>query len=119
MQYETHHLQMPHTAPQLGHHSIGFPTFDDYQVSRRTAPASLGITLDSLSKFSSPAITPATNKLNQRIERLIKALAKSGSSSTSHNRTDVETENDERMLKVVQFDKNWNELMHMIGKIYH
>jgi hypothetical protein len=114
-QYETHHSQIPHTAPQLGQYSLGYPTFDDYQQSRRTAPASLGISLNSLSKFSSPAITPATFKLNQRLERLIRSLSKSGSSTSSHNRTDVETENDERMLKVVQFDKNWNELMHMIG----
>lgn len=91
--------------------------FNDSLISRKTAPASLGISYDSITtKFSSPAITPATFKWNQRLERLIKSLGKSGSSSHAHNRTYSDTESDERIFKVVQFDKNWTELMQMIGK---
>jgi hypothetical protein len=97
--------------------SSPFPPLRE-ELSRKTAPASLGIRLDPTFRFMSPAITPATNKQNQRLETLLKLLA------SSNNQNDIiiskdggihQDQSERRQLLASQFDKSWNELMGMIG----
>lgn len=104
----------PHTAP-----THEFPSMipDEFSIfpKNKSAPGVLGILNDPSEKFSCPPITPATNRLNQKLSKLLKLLGTSGSISGQKLRGDTEQEQDDRERLVAQFDKNWYEIMHLIG----
>lgn len=88
--------------------------FTDNGYTRHTAPASLGRAFD---ERSVQAISPATHKQNQRLAALLKLLNNSfGGEQDGSNLEELENaraESQEAMASL--FEKNWSELIHLIG----
>jgi hypothetical protein len=78
----------------------------------RTAPASFeGF---SKTKFINPAISPSTQKQNQKLGILMNLLNKNARENRFGSGFGAEAE---LQTNSSSFDKNWNELMQLIGMI--
>jgi hypothetical protein len=82
----------------------------DYDNYRKTAPANI---VPGIEKYQISSIAPATQKQNVKLAMLMKLLNRYGSSTETD--TAISMSNENQALLAQQFDKNWNEIMGLIG----
>jgi hypothetical protein len=83
----------------------------DLENYRRTAPATM-ITEDP---FRTPTIAPATQKQNAKLSMLLNLLNKYGSESHGGADSSLRRSTENQAALAQQFDKNWMEIMKLIG----
>jgi hypothetical protein len=83
----------------------------DLDNYRRTAPASL-VTED---RFKTPTIAPSTQKQNAKLSMLLNLLNKYGSERHGGADSSLGRSDENQAALAQQFDKNWMEIMKLIG----
>ncbi|KAJ3257124.1 hypothetical protein HK103_004952 [Boothiomyces macroporosus] len=100
------------TAPVSNQSNFNRSKVDRDDYLSKTAPAVLKA---EPNRFFIPAISPATQKQNYRLANLIKLLQKSNTNDRLPKINGVEANEFNRDSMAVAFDKNWSELMKLIG----
>ncbi|KAJ3311080.1 hypothetical protein HDV04_004394 [Boothiomyces sp. JEL0838] len=100
------------TAPANNQGNFNRTKIDRDDYLSKTAPAVLKA---EPNRFFIPAISPATQKQNYRLANLIKLLQKSNTNDRLPKINGVEANEFNRDSMAVAFDKNWSELMKLIG----